>query len=411
MIQRFIRVVPLIMALALVMSALLAAGPSQARELAPGEGVAPWQDSGDSETYENELLGVSVTLPAGWQALSGGQDYDLALVSPEALTGAPGGLLTLLSIPSLGADATFESALEPIAAQVESAVEPLTAGTNEGVQVQFADDASGLMQRQVLFPYGENGEVFYIQTLAPTDQDEVVLGILDSLEVNPPQPDYDAANAAWQASVVENGRMVYGDPDAPITLVEFYSFTCPHCANYSFPMNRLVALDVESGLVQIELVPIAGDPLAEYATEATYCASEQGAGYSAYKALFAGSVDLGREYAFSAEGAAEILGGLDESLDMDALNACIEDDRYADAMTEARTRFTDYGLTGTPTVLIGTADEDVQPLVLPDGSVWSGSIPVDALRDIFTMITEDGIALGDVVSELVAQSEAQPEGE
>lgn len=411
MIRRFIRVVPLIMALALVMSALLAAGPSQARELAPGEGVAPWQDSGDSERYENELLGVSVTLPAGWQALSGGQDYDLALVSPEALTGGPGGLLTLLSIPSLGADVTFESALEPIAAQVESAVEPLTAGTNEGMQVQFADDTSGLMQRQVLFPYGENGEVFYIQTLAPTDQDEVVLGILDSLEVNPPQPDYAAANAAWQASVAEDGRMVYGDPDAPIRLVEFYSFTCPHCANYSFPMNRLVALDVESGLVQIELVPIAGDPLAEYATEATYCAAEQGAGYSAYKALFAGSVDLGREYAFSAEGAAEILSGLDESLDLDALNACIEDDRYADAMTEARTRFTDYGLTGTPTVLIGTADEEVQPLVLPDGSVWSGSIPVEALRDIFTMITEDGIAIGDVVSELVARSEAQPEGE
>jgi len=411
MIQRFFRVVPLILALALVV-ALFAAGPVQARVLSPGENTAPRQDDGgESEAYENELLGVSLSMPAGWRALSGGQDYDIALVSPEALAGQRGALMTLVTLPTLGADVSFESALEPIAAQVESTVEPLTTGANEGMQVQFADEASGLTQRQVLFPYGEYGEVAYIQTLAPIDQDSVILAILESLEINPPQPDYAAANAAWQASVAENGRMVYGDVDAPITLVEFYSFTCPHCANYSFPMNRLIALDVESGRVRVELVPIAGDPLAEYATKAAFCATEQGAGYSAYKALFAGSVDLGREYAFSAEGVEEILGGLEEGIDLEALNVCIEEDRYAEAMNEARTRFTDYGLTGTPTVLLGTPDEDVQPLLLPDGRVWSGSIPVDALRDIFTMITDDGIAVEDVVNELVVRSQAQSEGE
>lgn len=407
MIQRFLRVVPLITALALVVAALFASGPVMARELSPGAGALPQQDGGEPETYENELLGLNLTLPAGWQALPGGQDYDLALVSPEALVGETGALMTLLSVAGLGADATLESALEPIAAQVEGTVEPLTNATNEGMQVQFSDEASGLTQRQVLFPYGDMGEVFYIQTLAPTDQEDVIDSILDSLELAPPQPDVDALDAAWQASVAESGRMIYGDADAPITLVEFYSFTCPHCANYSFPLNRLIALDVESGLVQIELVSIAGDALADYATHATYCAAEQGAGYSAYKALFAGSINLGREYAFSPDGIVEILSGLDADLDMAALDTCIQDARYADQMNEARTRFTDYGLTGTPTVLLGTPDVDVQPLVMPDGRVWSGSIPVEMLRTIFTMITEEGVALDEVVNELMAESEAQ----
>lgn len=405
MIQRVFRRVPLITALALAITALLAASPIQARELSPGEGALPRQEGDGAETYENELFGLSVALPEGWQALSGGQDFDLAFVSPEALSGGQGALMTMLNIPGLGVNTTLESALEPIAAQVESAVEPLTAGTNEGAQVAFSDEASGLTQRQVLFPYGEQGEVFYIQTLAPADQDAVILDMLNSLELNPPQPDYAAANAAWQASFAESGRMIYGEEDAPVTLVEFFSFTCPHCANYSFPLNRLIALDVESGRVQIELVPIAGDTLAEYATNATFCANEQGAGYSAYKALFAGSINLGREVAYSPEGVEEILSGLDVAVDIDALNTCIAENRYTETLTEAQTRFTDYGLTGTPTVLLGTDDAEVQPLVLPDGRVWSGSIPVEWLREIFTMVTEEGVPLEDVVSELTGEGQ------
>lgn len=393
--------------LAMALAWALAAGPLvQASEIALVAGELPQQEAGDPQTYTDELLGLTVSLPEGWEAVAGSQDYDLALVSPEALNGEQGAYMTLLNIPGLGPDTTLASALEPLASQVESSVEPLTAGANEGFQVRVVDEANNSAQYLVLFPYGEHGEVFYIQAVAPIGQENVVLDILNSLELNPPQPDYDAINAAWQAGLAENGRLVYGEADAPIELVEFYSFTCPHCANYSFPLNRLIALDVEgSARVRIELVPIAGDALAERATNATYCATEQGAGYSAYKALFAASINAGREYAYSEEGIAELLGGLDAGLDMDALSACTAENRYSAAIDEGRTRFTDYGLTGTPTVLLGTAEAEVQPLILPDGQVWSGSIPVELLREIFTLITEQGVALEDAVSTLMSQGQ------
>ncbi len=393
--NRFSLIVMVVVALA----ALLSAAPSQAVGVPTGLNNASQQGGDSPRTYEHELLGLTVELPAGWDVVSGGQEFDLAFVSPEALAGGPGAFITLQNIPGLGPDATLESALEPLAGQVNSSVEPLTAGANEGFHVQFAD-GNGNTQYLILFPYGTTGEVFYIQALAPSGQDGTILGILDSLRMEPPQPDYEAINAAWQASVADSGRMIYGDPDAPIQIVEFYSFTCPHCANYSYPMNRLIALDVESGRAQIELVPIAGDALADRATRATFCAAEQGAGYSAYKALFSGSINLGREYAYSEEGITEILSSLDVAIDPDALETCMADDRYAAAMDEARVRFTDYGLTGTPTVLLGANGDDVQPLHLPDGRVWSGSIPVELLRTIFTLITEEGVAVEDVVSHL-----------
>ncbi len=399
--------VSLSVALAMALVWTLAAGPlAQASELAPVAVELPRQEAGDPQTYTDELLGLTVSLPEGWEAVSGSQDYDLALVSPDALSGGQGAFITLLHIPGLGPDTTLESALEPLASQVEGSVAPVTAGANEGFGVRVADEANNSVQHLVLFPYGEQGEVFYIQAVTPADQEEALLDILNSLELNPPQPDYAAIDAAWQTSLAENGRLVYGEADAPIELVEFYSFTCPHCANYSFPLNRLIALDVEdNSRVQVELVPVAGDELAARATHATYCATEQGAGYSAYKTLFAASINAGREYAYSEEGIAELLGGLDAGLDMDALNACIAESRYSAAIDEGRTRFTDYGLTGTPTVLLGTAEAEVQPLILPDGQVWSGAIPVELLREIFTLITEQGVPLEDTISTLMNQGQ------
>jgi len=386
--------------LAVIVAALPVAAPADARVLLPGEGRFVQQESADPRTYTDELLGLTVSLPEGWQAVTGGNDYDVALVSPEAQDGGVGAFVTLLNLPGLGPDATLESALESVASQVEGTVEPFTAGASGGFQVVFTDDAESGVQHLVLLPYGDQGEALYIQTFAPTDQDATVLSILDSLELDPPRPDMDAANAAWQASLAEDGRLVYGDPDAPIKMVEFYSFTCPHCVNYAFPISRLIALDVEAGRVQIELVPIVSDPYAELATKAVYCAAEQGAGYSANEALFAGYLNSGYQYAYSEEGIAEILGGLDAGLDMAALDTCIAADSFADVIDEGRARFTDYGLTGTPTVLLGTADAEIQPLQLPDGRVWSGAIPVEALRTIFDRL-EAGTPLADVVSRLM----------
>lgn len=357
------------------------------------------QDDPPTKTYDWEEYGIIFTLPENWQALSGAQDYDLALVSPEVLEAGEGAFITLRGIPSLGPDISLEQALTPIAEESGGEVTDFALAGRDAKGISLNDDQQGVINNLILIPYDDNGGLMYAQTVATPDMNEDVIAILDSMVIDPPVPDYAAADAAFQASLADSGRLIYGAPDAAIDMVEYLSFTCGHCANYSFAISRLIALDVDSDRVQIELALIAGDAYATAASHATMCAAEQGKGYSAYTALFRGYVERGVQEAFSREGISDILGSEALGLDMDALNACIDDQKYQPQIDEFRVRFMDHGLTGTPTVLLGTAGTEPDTIKLPDGQAWSGTIPLEYLRQIFTLL-EEGVALEDVFDEL-----------
>ncbi len=353
----------------------------------------PRQD-GDDPPFFWEEMGLTIGLPEGWQTTFNGQNFDVALVSPEAFESGQGAFVTIRDVPTLGSDGDPVAALEPIAEQIGSdAPEAYTSESGlPGAVLVHYDEEAGTWHRFVLLTYdGDIGSSLYVQSTAVSEeQDAMIAGLIDGVTLDVPKSDYAAIDAAWQASLAESGRLIYGPDDAPITMVEFLSMTCGHCANYSVSMDRLIALDVEeTGRVQFELALLTGDPYSELATKAIYCAAEQGAGYSAYKALFEGYFIQGYEYAYSEEGALDILGGLD--LDTEALSTCIADDTYADARDAIRVRFTDHGLTGTPTVVLAAGEDEPQPLTLPDGRVWSGTIPVNVLREMIDLALEEGV--------------------
>lgn len=67
-------------------------------------------------------------------------------------------------------------------------------------------------------------------------------------------PEIGAANAEEAAQIDTSGvvEMVMGQPDAPVTVIEYASFTCPHCATFHLgPSQRLKAEYVETGKVQL----------------------------------------------------------------------------------------------------------------------------------------------------------------
>ena len=45
------------------------------------------------------------------------------------------------------------------------------------------------------------------------------------------QPDDAVAAGGWDPGITDFDK-VLGDADAPVTIVEYASFTCPHCANF-----------------------------------------------------------------------------------------------------------------------------------------------------------------------------------
>lgn len=370
-----------------------AANPTP-RTLISRSADVPNQDTPATQPFVWEEYGISFTLPDGWvSSLGNGQDYDLALISPEAVqNNGVGAFITLRGYPGLATGGnTFESALQPVADELKAEIQTQTLGGLDVTIISATDESQGADRRFILVPYGTKGDAIYIQTTTPTGGDDAIQGILDSMTVNVIEPDYAAVDAAWQTSLTDQGRLIVGDPNAPIKMREYLSYTCPHCVHYSRSMERLIALDVETGRVQYEFAPLGGDAFARNAALATFCAAEQGKGYTASEALFQADLERTAEVAYSPDGVKEVLAPL--GLDMDALSTCLDDERYLDNINAIGTEFNDQGLTGTPTVTLGAGNDPIQAITLPDGQVWSGSIPLQFLRGIFTAVIDDGLTI------------------
>ena len=77
-----------------------------------------------------------------------------------------------------------------------------------------------------------------------------------------------AATPDWTRTVrptPEGGRLV-GNPAAPVKLVEFAAYTCPHCAHFSGEASATLSQAIRSGKLAVELRPIVFDQIGLAAT-------------------------------------------------------------------------------------------------------------------------------------------------
>ena len=97
----------------------------------------------------------------------------------------------------------------------------------------------------------EDASVAAVETAAP--QAEIV-------EVEAPQP---ASNAGALETPNPMGEIVLGRADAPVTIVEYSSLTCPHCgAFHRDTLPKLKTQYIDSGQVKIYFRPFPFDPYA-----------------------------------------------------------------------------------------------------------------------------------------------------
>lgn len=74
-----------------------------------------------------------------------------------------------------------------------------------------------------------------------------------------------------------DGAPVLGDPDAPITIVEFADFACPHCQKYRPTMQAFIEEYVATGRAQYEFryFPTAGGEMTAYIGDINSCFEDQ----------------------------------------------------------------------------------------------------------------------------------------
>ena len=84
----------------------------------------------------------------------------------------------------------------------------------------------------------------------------------------------DAPHPNWTATihVASDGAHVLGNPDAPIKVAEYVSYTCPHCAHFQMQSEAVMRLAyVQPGKVSVKVEHLVRDPIDLAAALLTNC--------------------------------------------------------------------------------------------------------------------------------------------
>jgi protein-disulfide isomerase len=170
-----------------------------------------------------------------------------------------------------------------------------------------------------------------------------------------------AASAVGLLPPLSAGDMVLGPAEAPVTVVEYSSMTCPHCAKWDVEVFPQVKKNwIETNKIRFVFRDFPLDGLALKASQLAHCSGDQ---------RFWGFIDAlyssQNGWARSADPISELvkvgkLGGLSE----EKSKACMADEKLANAIVASRTAASDAGVNATPTFFF-------------NGKLVSGEVPYE----------------------------------
>ena len=169
-----------------------------------------------------------------------------------------------------------------------------------------------------------------------------------------------AANAASLLAPTPQDRIL-GQPDAPITIVEYASLTCPHCAHFDTAvLPKLKEKWIDSGKAKLILRDFPLDEPAMRAAMVARCAPPERF-YPLVDALFSGQEKwaTAKDYRAALERLAK-LGGVGDK----EFKACIADKKLEDQVAGSRlSAAKDLGVDSTPTFFINGTKFEGAPTV------------------------------------------------
>jgi protein-disulfide isomerase len=165
------------------------------------------------------------------------------------------------------------------------------------------------------------------------------------------------------------GDRTIGKDDAPVTIVEYASMTCPHCAHFhetTYP--ELKKQYIDTGKVRFIFREFPLDPLAAGASMLARCADKDKF-YPMIETLFQQQRQWAVEKPIPKLLALAKQAGISEQ----TFNACLSDQKMLDAMQAEQKRATDkFGVNSTPTIFVngtkqvgGVSIEDLAKVIDP----------------------------------------------
>ena len=172
-----------------------------------------------------------------------------------------------------------------------------------------------------------------------------VAGIIFTLKMN---PTLESNRTKANTTGLISGKVIEGNPNASVTIVEFSDYECPYCQRfYQTTYQEIKQKYIDTGKVNLVFknFPLSIHKNAEKAAEAAECAGEQGKYYEMYDELFTKGVEGGTtEFKAYAK---------DIGLNQVEFNGCLDSGKMKSKINEDIKEGKVLGVTGTPTFFIG----------------------------------------------------------
>ncbi len=261
------------------------------------------------------------------------------------------GLDSLIETKLLEA-AAKEKGLADVDALLEQEVDAKLEEVTEEDARKFYDENKARLQGEfealkprIISFLGERARREKLQAYLKTLRDATEVAVL----MEPPKVRIDIGNAP-----------VRGNPDAPVTIIEFSDYECPYCRRSQATIAQVKEKYKDKVKLVFKDFPLAFHRRAVPAASASRCAGEQGKYWEYHDKLFGGASLLDSDFKRYAE---------ELSLDMEKFNECLGSGRHEEAITADATQGESVGVTGTPAFFI-------------NGRLLSGAQPLDAFSRI-----------------------------
>jgi protein-disulfide isomerase len=170
-----------------------------------------------------------------------------------------------------------------------------------------------------------------------------------------------------EGAAAEPQEQILGDPDAPVTIIEYASLTCPHCAQFHTEvLPELKERYIDPGKIRLIYRDFPLDQMALTAAALAHCAGPERY-FSMLDVLFETQSNWARaDNPVTALKRLGKLGGLTE----EEMQACLSDQELTDGILQTRLEGQNqYDIGSTPTFVI-------------DGKTYSGSLDVEGFSEL-----------------------------
>jgi len=203
----------------------------------------------------------------------------------------------------------------------------------------------------------------------------VVAGIAIALSGGNSAASLDYSNVPF--SRTSDGAFVLGSPDAPVTVIEFADFGCPHCLDYESDVTRFIKDFVFTGQSKFEfrVFPTAGGQLTAYMGQVIDCADQQKPGVFWPMHDFLFQLTAGGRY----NDKAGQIAAQQFNLDYSQILTCTQNSTRTDKDVQLGQQLS---VQGTPAILVRYGNNAPQFVSVGTRVYNQGGVPYDVLAQV-----------------------------